>query len=164
MSINFHFGKNLESRYVPFLAKVMPKYFVNFSVTNYMNFNFRSKMLGDHNEKVMCSNSPAQEKENVVEEYAIQEEVEAALEFLQDSCTDGNDADTSATDGNGTTTGTESTKLKKQCRERRRNKLDNITDIFYEAFPMVSLLIRPLLQLVMAANADLFFEIPFRSM
>jgi hypothetical protein len=91
----------------------MPKFSVNFSVTKYMNFNFRSKMSGDHNDKATCSNSAAQEKENVAQE-------EAALDFFQEtSGTGGNDVATSATDGNETTTGTEGAKLKKQRRDRR---------------------------------------------
>jgi hypothetical protein len=98
-------------------------------------------MSGDHNEKATCSNSPTQEKENVVEEYAIQEEAEAALEFLQETNgTDGNDA---AIDGNRTTTGTESTKLNKQRMERRRNKLENITDTVLEVSHANSEPVRP---------------------
>jgi hypothetical protein len=63
-------------------------------------------MSGEHNEKETRSNSPVQEKENVLEEYSIQEEAEASLEFLQEtSGTDGNGVTTSATDGNMTTTG-----------------------------------------------------------
>jgi hypothetical protein len=74
----------------------MPKFSVNFTVTNYMNFNFRSKILGDHNDKATCSNSAAQEKENAIQE-------EAALEFFQEtSGIDRNDWATSATDGNQT--------------------------------------------------------------
>jgi hypothetical protein len=57
----------------------MLKFSVNLYVTNYMNFNFRSKMSGDHNENATCSNSPVQEKGHVVQEDAIQEEAEAGV-------------------------------------------------------------------------------------
>jgi hypothetical protein len=79
MSINFHFGEFLPTPYVLFLAKIMPKCSINFSVANYMHFNFRSKMSGERNEKAMCPNSVVQEKENASQEDAVQEEAEATL-------------------------------------------------------------------------------------
>jgi hypothetical protein len=68
-----------------------------------------------------------------------------ALEFLQEtSGTDGNDG---ASNGNVITTGTEGTKLKKKHGERRRNKLDNITDNVLEVS----------LANGVTANTDVFF-------
>jgi hypothetical protein len=125
MLINFHFDKFLALRMSIFLAKVIPIFSVNFTVTNYyMNFNFSSKMPGDHNDKAACSNSSQQEEENAVRE-------EVGPQFIQETSGTNGNMTTCATDGNGTTTGIEGRKLNKKCTERRSNKLINTTDTRY---------------------------------
>jgi hypothetical protein len=139
MLINFQFGKFLPLH----IAKVMSNFSVNFGVTNY----FSSKMSGHHNKSATCSTSFSSQEQNITLQ-------KGGPQFV--SC---DEATTSATDSNGTTSATNG-----NVRTDTKTRSKPTVMMSTKYIPVVlSLLGRRMLHRPMVDNEHIFFEALFRS-